>query len=306
MRIVCRELMTLQVVSQYVEALRFQALAATGHEQLAAARALATISADRFEQGIASGLDQRRSRRQVTSAQQLLYEAEAALEASKLRLANLIQAEISADYELSDIHRFFQPQRVAASEVLRAAMDRRPDYVAAKRRVESARMNVRAARAARLPHLAFYADVGQSGRTVATTQTTYTVQGSIVVPLYFGGRAAAEKARATAALDEAEASLDAIRSEVEMEVRIALSGLNSSRLQVEAASETVTIAQEEVDLSLTRFQGGVADNSEVVLAQERLARAKQDRIRALYNLNVARAALHRSTGDAEKAYSKPQ
>ena len=105
---------------------------------------------------------------------------------------------------------------------------------------------------------------------------------------------------------EAEASLDAIRSEVEMEVRIALSGINYSRLEVEAADETVSIAEEEVDLTLTRFQSGISDNSEVVLAQERLARAKQDRIRALYNRNLARAALHRSAGDTEKTYGRPQ
>ncbi len=300
-----RELITLEVVSYYVEALRFQALAATGREQLAAARALSTITTDRFEQGVASGLDRRRARRQVTSGQQAVYEAEAALEEAKLRLANLLQAEITANYELADIHRFFQAERLVVADVLRAAMERRPDYIAAKSRVEAAKMNVRAAQAAKLPHLAFYADVGQSGRTAATTQTTYTVQGSVVVPLYFGGRASAEKTRARAALDEAEASLDAIRSEVEMEVRVALSGVNYSRLQVESANETVSIAEEELELTLTRFQSGVSDNSDVVLAQERLSRARQDRIRALYNRNVARAALHRSTGDAEKTYGRP-
>ena len=301
-----RELITLQVVGHYIEALRFQALAATGHEQLAAARALSTITTDRFEQGIASGLDRRRARRQVTSGQQAVYEAEAALEEAKLRLANLVQAELTADYELTDVHRFFQPESVVASDVLRAAMEKRPDYIAAKSRVESAKMNVRAALSARLPHLEFYADLGQSGRTVATTKTTYTVQGSVVVPLYFGGRASAGKTRADASLMEAEASLDAIRSEVEMEVRIALSGINYSRLEVEAADETVSIAEEEVDLTMTRFQSGISDNSDVVLAQERLARAKQDRIRALYNRNLARAALHRSAGDAEKTYRKPK
>ena len=301
-----RELIVLQVVAHYVEALRSQALAATAREQLAAARALATITADRFEHGIASGLDRRRSRRQVTAAQQAVYEAEAALEAAKLRLAGVLHAEIGADYELADIRRFFRAERAADADMLRAAMERRPDYLAAKSRVESARMAVRAAQSARLPKLAFYADVGQVGRSAATTQATYTLLGNLTMPLYFGGRGSAEKVRATAALHEAEAVLDAIRAEIELDVRVALSGVDSSRLQVEAAEETVALAEEEVDLSLIRFQGGVADNSEVVLAQERLAQSKRGRIRALYNLNLARAALHRATGDAETIYGRSQ
>ncbi len=301
-----REIVVLQVVAHYVEALRFQALAATAREQLAAARALATITADRFEHGVASGLDRRRSRRQAASAQQAVYEAEAALEAAKLRLAGLLHAEIDAGYELADAHRFFRAERTAAADALRAAMERRPDYLAAKARVESARMAVRAAQSARLPKLAFYADVGQVGRTAATTQTTYTVQGNLTVPLYFGGRGSAEKVRATAALHEAEAALDAIRAEVEMELRIALSGVDFSRLQVETAEEAVALAEQESALSLLRFQGGVADNSEVVLAQERLAQAQRARIRALYNLNLARASLHRATGNAETVYSRSQ
>lgn len=301
-----RELIVLEVVSHYVEALRFQALASTAREQLAAARALAAITADRFEQGVAGGLDRRRARRQVTAAQQAVYEAEAALEAAKLRLAALLYAEIGANYELADIHRFFRAERTGAADVLRAAMERRPDYLAAKSRAESARMAVRAAQSTRLPKLALYADVGRVGRTAAASLTTYTLRGNLTLPLYFGGRGSAEKVRAAAALQEAEAALDAVCSEIELDVRIALSGVDSSRLQVETAEETVALAEEEVALSLIRFQAGVSDNSEVVLAQERLARAKRDRIRALYNLNLARAALHRAAGDAETIYGRSQ
>lgn len=301
-----RELVVLEVAAHYIEALRFQALASTAREQLAAARALATITADRFEQGVVGGLDRRRSRGQVTAAQQAVYEAEAALEAAKLRLAGLLYAEIGANYELADVHRFFRAERTDAADVLRAAMERRPDYLAAKSRVESARMALRAAQSARLPKLAFYADVGQVGRTAAASLTTYTLQGNLTVPIYFGGRGSAEKVRAAAALQEAEAALDAVCSEIELAARVALSAVDSARLQVEAAEETVALAEEEVDLSLLRFQGGVSDNSEVVLAQERLARAKRSRIRALYNLNLSRAALHRATGDAETIYGRSQ
>jgi OMF family outer membrane factor len=297
-----RELVTTQVVRQYIDALRAQAFEATAVQQLASARALLTITTDRFEQGVTSGLDRRRARAQMTAAQQLVYEAQGALEVAKLTLAHTLNAEITASYELADIDLYFNSSSVAPSEALASALRSRPDYIAAQRAVDSARMNLRAAQLARLPQLTFHADYGRSGRTMTTTVPTYRVVGNVMIPIYFGGRATALRTGAHAALDEAEASLEAIESEVEMEVRVALSAFDSARMQTQVAEETVELSREEVDLSLARFQGGVTDNSEVVMAQERLARAEQGRIRALYNLNMARMALHRAGGDAAETY----
>lgn len=297
-----RELVAAQVVEQYIAALRAQAFEATTVQQLASARALLTITTDRFEQGVTSGLDRRRARAQMTAAQQLVYEAQGALEAAKLTLAHTLNAEITASYELADIDLYFNSSAVPPSEALARALRSRPDYIAAQRAVDSARMNLRAAQLARLPQLTFHADYGRSGRTMTTTLPTYRVLGNVMIPIYFGGRATALRTGAHAALEEAEASLEAIESEVEMEVRVALSAFNSARMQTQVAEETVSLSKEEVDLSLARFQGGVTDNSEVVMAQERLARAEQGRIRALYNLNMARMALHRAGGDAAETY----
>lgn len=297
-----RELIAVQAVTQYIEALRAQAFEATAAQQLASARALWTITTDRFEQGVSSGLDRRRARARMTAAQQLVYEAQAVLEAAKLTLAHTLHTEITASYELADIALYFDSGVAAPGEALAAALRARPDYLAAKAAVESARMNLRAAQFARLPQLTFHADYGRSGRTMTTTVPVYRVQGNVVIPIYFGGRATALRTGAQAALEEAEAALEAIESEVEMQLRVALSAFNSARMQTQAAEETVKLSKEEVDLSLTRFQGGVTDNSEVVIAQERLAQAEQGRIRALYNLNMARVALHRAGGNAVETY----
>jgi outer membrane protein TolC len=75
-----------------------------------------------------------------------------------------------------------------------------------------------------------------------------------------------------------------------------------ARRQVEVADATITLAQQEVDLTTARFTTGVTDNTEVVNAQDRLARAEENRIRALFHLQMAQAGLQRATGAAEKAY----
>jgi outer membrane protein TolC len=59
-----------------------------------------------------------------------------------------------------------------------------------------------------------------------------------------------------------------------------------------------------VDFTRQRFSQGISDNTEVVNAQERLARADDAQIRARYRLGLSRANLARAVGAAEKTYRK--
>jgi outer membrane protein TolC len=53
-----------------------------------------------------------------------------------------------------------------------------------------------------------------------------------------------------------------------------------------------------------RFQAGVANNIEVVTAQNELSRASDNQIAALYRYNQARADLAHATGQMESLYTK--
>jgi outer membrane protein TolC len=50
------------------------------------------------------------------------------------------------------------------------------------------------------------------------------------------------------------------------------------------------------------ISAGVTDNTEIVNAQDRLTRAEDNRIRALFHLHLAVAELQRAMGAAERAY----
>jgi outer membrane protein len=53
-----------------------------------------------------------------------------------------------------------------------------------------------------------------------------------------------------------------------------------------------------------RFQAGVANNIEVITAQDELARANDNQIVALYRYNPARTDLAHATGQMESLYPK--
>jgi len=72
--------------------------------------------------------------------------------------------------------------------------------------------------------------------------------------------------------------------------------------------QTASRTRELADLQLTqardRFAAGVANNLEVVQAQEAVALATEGSISALYDLNIAKALVLGSPGSLEAAIEK--
>src|SRR5712672_2592612 len=95
-----------------------------------------------------------------------------------------------------------------------------------------------------------------------------------------------------------------LRNQIALDVKTALINLDSARNQVRVANLGVQLSKEEVDQARDRFNAGVANNIEVIQAQDSLARANDNQIAALYRFNQARADLARSVGQMEKVYSK--
>jgi outer membrane protein len=87
-------------------------------------------------------------------------------------------------------------------------------------------------------------------------------------------------------------------------VKTSLINLGSARNEVQVANLGVQLSKEEVDQARDRFQAGVANNIEVIQAQDSLARANDNQIAALYRFNQARADLARAIGQMEKIYAK--
>jgi outer membrane protein TolC len=89
-----------------------------------------------------------------------------------------------------------------------------------------------------------------------------------------------------------------------MEVRSALLDLNSSAEQLRVARQSLSLAQQQLDQAQDRFSAGVANNIEVVQAQEAVALADEGVIQGLYGLNVSRALLARAAGSVERSISQ--
>jgi outer membrane protein TolC len=146
--------------------------------------------------------------------------------------------------------------------------------------------------------------VGQQGLSAPSAIPAYVYQVTVDVPLFTGGRIHAEMAKAGLEIKKVEQQRDDLRNQIALEVKTSQAQLDAARHEVEVANLGVKLAQEEVSQARDRFQAGVANNIEVVSAQDSLARANDNQIAALYGYNQARADLGHAIGQIEGLYSK--
>jgi outer membrane protein len=299
-----REVVALNVIAAYLQALRAKASRDMLAEQAKLALDLSKLTEDRVRQGVSARLESNRALQQVNSLEQQLQEAEQNYIAAKLTLANTLQTNITSNFEVQDTAAYGVETALDRDTAVKAALDSRPDYQAAKTSVTAAELRVRSVKAYRLPTLTASLSDGQSGESPVNNVNTYRLQGTLNIPIYTGGRIRGQIDEALGVLREAQAGADQLRSQIEADVLTAIAGVEWALKQVETSGANVKLSREEVELTRQRFTQGVTDNTELVNAQDRLSRADDARVRAMYTLGLARANLARATGAAEKTYRK--
>ena len=105
---------------------------------------------------------------------------------------------------------------------------------------------------------------------------------------------------AEAQLQQARDRVDNLRGQIDADVRVALLNLESASEQVSVAQSNIDLAEQSLTQSRDRFVAGVTDTVEVVQAQETVATAHQSYISSLYSFNYAKISLARAMGAAEQ------
>ena len=158
----------------------------------------------------------------------------------------------------------------------------------------------RAAEAERLPTISAGADYGVIGTDPTNSHGTFSVTGSVRVPIFNGRRAHGDIEQADAALQQRRAEYEDLRGRIDAEIRTAFLDLNSAAQQVAVADSNRKLAADTLQQARDRFAAGVADTIEVVQAQESVASAERDYIASLFAHNLAKATLARAMGQADQ------
>src|SRR5664280_3174834 len=299
-----REESVLLVVSQYLGSQRAAADVQAAQSQVDLAQVLYDQAADLQRHGVGTGIDTLRSNVQLQNEKQRLIVARTQLETSLYGLARLLNIEPQKKIELADQVSFFDTPEVSTDQTLDRAYGSRPELREVLSREQRADLDLKTADAARLPKFSLNGLWSEQGLTPASAIPVYIYQGTIDVPLFTGGQIQGQRAKADIAIRQLRQQEQELRKRTDLEDKTALGQLQSARTEVNVANLGVDLAKQEVEQARDRFQAGVANNIEVITAQDELARASDNQIAALYRYNQSRADLAHSVGQMEAVYAK--
>ncbi len=299
-----REQVVLLVVSQYIGTLRATADVQASRSRVDLAQALYDQAADLQKEGVGTGIDTLRANVELQNEKQRLIEAEAQRETNLFGLSRLLNLDPRQQIDLADSLSFFETPQPELEPSIEEGLASRPEWKSLAEQFKSANYDKKASSESRLPSAHYSGNWTQLGVSPTTVIPTYNYSGSVTMPIFTGGRIHAEIARANLEIQKIEQQQQDLRNQIALEVKTALINLGSARNEVQVANSGVQLSKEEVDQARDRFKAGVANNIEVIQAQDSLARANDNQISALYRFNQARADLARSIGQMEKIYAK--
>lgn len=111
-----------------------------------------------------------------------------------------------------------------------------------------------------------------------------------------GGLTQAKVDAARQQLTQAQVTEQQTRQTIELQVRTAYLGLESSAEQLRSAAAALEAAREALRIATLRFQAGVGTQLEVVTAEQSLATADVGTVQAMYAYNLALAQLDQAMG----------
>jgi outer membrane protein TolC len=295
-----RETVVLAVGNAYLQAIAAAARVETAEAQVKNAQALYDKADDQLKAGLSPAIDALRSRVELQTRQQQLIVARNDLAKQRLTVSRIIGLPLGQDFELTETAPYQALESLPIGVYLQRAYVMRADYLAAQAQVRAAELSKRSAKAGHYPSLDLTANLGDIGVTPSQSNGTWQVQGGITIPIFAGNKVHSDVLEADAQLKQLRSQLDDLRGRIDYEVRTALLDLNAAADQVGVARSSVDLAEQALAQSQDRFSAGVADNLEVVQAQEALASAHESYIQSLYAHNLAKVELAHSIGDAEE------
>lgn len=298
------DVITLIVGNAYLQVIQAGSRVNAEEAQVQNAQALYDQAVDQLQAGTSPKIDVTRSGVQLHTEQYNLSIARNNFAIAKLNLSRAIGLPLGQLFDLADQLPYADINPQTVDDALSTAYKSRSDFRAALSSLKSAQEQLSAARAERYPVLAVNGDYAAPGPNFSRLHGAFTFQAGVSVPVFTGGRIKGDITEAEGVLRQRKAEAENLRGQIDYDVRTAFLNLQAATEQVTVARQNVDLANENLSRSQERFAAGVTDSVEVVQAEQSLASANDQYISGLYSHNVAKLQLARALGIARTNYSQ--
>ncbi len=269
---------------------------------------VARIVKSRYDVGEGQRIDFETAEGQAAQARQTLAASEEAARAALRSLEALLGRYPSSEVEVAQGLPSLptEPPVGVPSELL----ERRPDLVAADRRVAAAFGRVGAAKAAKLPRLALTAQGGQSSRELSElfdpTNLAWNLGANLLGPLFDGGERESVLQGAKAIEREALANYVKLAQRAFLEVETALANERVLRVRLGELAEAQSRLLRARDAGEDRYRNGEASILDVDQLHANHAAAARGLLQVRSELFQQRINLHLALGGSFESQANPR
>ena len=300
----------LQVRSAYYTAALATELESIAQAALEQAQSFLDQQRLRFEAGTASELEVLRADVSTENLRPQLVEARNAAELATLNLKRLIDLPLTQPVRLTTPLSPPPPGETLPREAEVAATTRRAALLSAERLVSIREQQVRIARGSFLPQVALSGTYGgqlfpQRPFDLGGEEWARDVSATIGVqiPIFSGFRRQAELAEARIGVTQARLEAAQLREAVQLETEQARGERERALASIAARQRTVEQAQRVHDLTVLRYESGLATQLEVSEARLALLQARTNVAQAIADYHIADAGFSRAVGLPSRAAS---
>jgi NodT family efflux transporter outer membrane factor (OMF) lipoprotein len=227
------------------------------------------LNEERYKGGLASEVEVEQARTILETTHAQLVDVGVARAAYEHAVA-VLAGKPPAEFSLPPLPLTTPPPAIPVG-VPSELLERRPDIAAAERRVASANAQVGLARTAYYPLVNLFGTGGFESGTITTLlqgpSAFWSIGPSALFTIFDGGRRHAMNDEAKAANDSTVASYRQTVLTAFQEVEDNLAALRVLEQEADVQGTAVQAAQRSLELSKTRYEGGVTSYLEVVTAQ---------------------------------------
>ena len=290
---------TLDAVQAFYGLLLAREAVGVAQEAVNTAEEFLRVVKARYQTGEASSFEVMRAEVEVSNLEPALIAAKNGVALSELGLKKAMGVSQDADiqfegsFEVHDLD-------ISLSQALARALSERPELKALAYQRQIAEASIGLAKAGRLPSLSldFNYNVSTDKLTLDSDQIDDTYNGylTLSIPLFDGFRTKSQISQARTDLRRADIAKTNLEEAIELEVRGALLDIEAARELLKSQEKNVEMAEESLRIANDRYVQGYATNLEVLDSQLALNTARQNRLQAVHDLNVAIARLKKAMG----------
>jgi len=227
------------------------------------------LTESRFKGGLASEVEVQQASTQLETTRAQAIDVGVLRAQYEHAIATLVGKPASS-FHLSPLPLTSPPPSIPL-ELPSELLERRPDVAAAERRMAAANAQIGVAKAAYYPNISLGAAGGFESGVITTLLSGpsifWSAGASAIAPIFDGGRRRANTDQAIAAYDQTVASYRETVLGGFQQVEDNLAALRILEKEADTQQRAVLASQKYLELSLTRYRGGITSYLEVTTAQ---------------------------------------